>query len=230
MGLRGPSRCQSPALHSPARVEARVPHSSLPPRRSWPTGASQGSGMNSTQIHKEPREASGAGTPSIGQWAGASVVLCSQTPGWAQASHGGCLVGRWVSGLRRAVGGPPAGQAGLRRQGLATPRCGPVLQAGAADGTCHPREPQFRLRAGQQSLAPFSWPGGSRDSHMDPTPRAPLIPQEKHDTGVADWSPSPSCPSSCDFVIFTHLNNSRVKFYPWTHKCLQGQCDREPPH
>lgn len=91
-------------------------------------------------------------------------------------------------------------------------------------------EPQVRLRAGQRSLAPLSWPGGLRDSHVDPTPRAPLIPQEKHDPGVADWSPSPSCPSSCDFMIFTHLNNSRVKFYPWTHNCLQSQCDREPPH
>ena len=43
-------------------------------------------------------------------------------------------MGQWASGLRGAVGGPPAGQAGLRRQGLATPRCGHVPQAGAADG------------------------------------------------------------------------------------------------
>lgn len=168
--------------------------------------------------------------PSIGHWARASVLLCPQTPGWAQVSHGGRLTGRWASGLCRAMGGPPAGQAGFRHQGLATPRCWHVVQAGAADSTCRPSGAPVQAPSRTAVPCPSQLGGVSRDSHVDPTPCAPLIPQEKHDTGVADWTLSPSCPSSCDFVIFTHLNDSKVKFYPWTHKCLQGQCDREPPH
>lgn len=130
---------------------------------------------------------------TVGKGAG---VLCPQTPGWAQASHGGSPTGRWVSGLHReaSVGGPPACQdktsghtTGLRHQGFATLGVGMSsrlrrLTARAA------LEPQFRLRAGQQFLAPLSY----RGLKVDRTPRASLIPLEKRDTEVSDWTPSSS--------------------------------------
>lgn len=184
MGLQGPSRSQSPALHSPARWTGQHPHP-CPSRCSWPTRALQGSGMNNTQIHKERGGASRAEHAGhSGQGRLGSCVL-RHLGGLRHPTEAALRGGECLASIGSLSGRPTCrpGQSirhttGLRRQGLATPWCGHVLQAGAADGTCRPSGAPVQALSGTAVPCSSQLGGGTRGG-----PNSTCIPHPPRETG-----------------------------------------------
>ena len=183
VGLQGPSHSQSPALHNPARWTGQHTHP-CPSRCSWPTGALQGSGMNNTQIHKERGGASRAEhARHSGQGHLGSCVL-RHLGGLRHPTEATLRGGECLASIGSLSGRPTCrpGQSirhttGLRRQGLATPWCGHVLQAGVADGTCRPSGAPVQALSGTAVPCSSQLGGGTRGG-----PNSTCIPHPPRET------------------------------------------------